>query len=345
MTHVRLAVATLAMLAGASLPLAAQNLGDLDGDGVPNVQDRCPNTPRGARVDASGCPVTGTPAAPAGQPQATPTTPGAAAQPGAAATPSGKQPRPTPTLVRSPGAAPSGNQPAGQPSAPTQTPAPAVQAQPGAALVTPQAAVTPPAAAPAATGAFTAGLAMQPFSGTTSDERLEFGRTLARNLDSTIATMVGIFRNTTGQPTPGASAPNVLSGRERERWARCRDLHFDLTTYEPAVGSFLEGLEDAPAIERAATALDSALSALDATSECDNVSSMITAPDRWDPWSQQYSTAARRFYSNWYAQVRGIHERDRAFVIALNTVLPTGRRLPVPPGLPRNPPYAGASVR
>ena len=342
MTHVRLAIAAIALLAGASLPLSAQNLGDLDGDGVPNVRDRCPNTPRGSRVDANGCPATAAPAAPAGQPQATPTTPGAPAQQGAVAPPSGKQPRPTPTLVRAPGVAPAANQPAAQPSAPTQ--APAVPAEPGAALVTPQAAVTQPTA-PAASGAFTAGLAAQPFSGTTSAERLEYARTLARNLDSAITVLVGVFRNTTGQPMPGASGPTALSGRERERWARCRDVHFDLTTYEPAVGSFLEGLEDAPALERAASALDSALSALEATAECDNVSSMISAPDRWDPWAQQYATSARRFYSNWYAQVRGVHERDRAFVIALNGVLPAGRRLTVPPGLPRNPPYAGASIR
>jgi OOP family OmpA-OmpF porin len=30
---------------------------DSDGDGVPDVKDRCPNTPRGVKVDASGCPL------------------------------------------------------------------------------------------------------------------------------------------------------------------------------------------------------------------------------------------------------------------------------------------------
>ena len=30
--------------------------GDADGDGVPDSKDRCPNTPRGAVVDANGCP-------------------------------------------------------------------------------------------------------------------------------------------------------------------------------------------------------------------------------------------------------------------------------------------------
>ncbi len=30
---------------------------DTDGDGVPDKRDRCPDTPRGARVDANGCPI------------------------------------------------------------------------------------------------------------------------------------------------------------------------------------------------------------------------------------------------------------------------------------------------
>lgn len=30
---------------------------DSDGDGVPDVKDRCPDTPRGVKVDASGCPL------------------------------------------------------------------------------------------------------------------------------------------------------------------------------------------------------------------------------------------------------------------------------------------------
>ncbi len=32
---------------------------DTDGDGVPDKRDRCPDTPRGARVDADGCPLDG----------------------------------------------------------------------------------------------------------------------------------------------------------------------------------------------------------------------------------------------------------------------------------------------
>ena len=35
---------------------AAPTDGDADGDGVPDSKDRCPNTPRGAPVNADGCP-------------------------------------------------------------------------------------------------------------------------------------------------------------------------------------------------------------------------------------------------------------------------------------------------
>lgn len=326
MTRCRIAFVVLGLVAGLSLPLAAQNLGDLDGDGVPNPLDRCPNTPRGVRVDATGCPVAAG-AQPAAQPQGAPTAPA----------PTGKQGRPTPTLVRPGAPTPSGAQP------PAGLPGPTVTAQPGAAVVTPQAAVTPPAA-PAAT-TFSAGLAMPPFPGGNDAGRLEYARTLAKNLDSAVVTLVGLFRNTTGQPLVGATAPTSLSTRERERWGRCRDLHWDLTTYASGLESILDALPANPALRRAAAALDTALTELDATAECDNVSSMISAPERWDPWAQQYTTSARRFYADWYAQVREAHERDRAFVMALNTALPPGRALPLPPGLPRNAPYAGAAVR
>jgi OOP family OmpA-OmpF porin len=38
------------------VPAAQAAEGDADGDGVPDSRDRCPNTPRGAVVDADGCP-------------------------------------------------------------------------------------------------------------------------------------------------------------------------------------------------------------------------------------------------------------------------------------------------
>jgi OOP family OmpA-OmpF porin len=37
--------------------LARQVESDSDGDRVPDAKDRCPNTPRGVKVDASGCPI------------------------------------------------------------------------------------------------------------------------------------------------------------------------------------------------------------------------------------------------------------------------------------------------
>jgi len=322
MTRTRISLAAVCLAGALAFPLAAQNPPDADGDGVADGVDRCPNTPRGVRVDANGCPVAGQAAQGAKAQRATPTLAGAPAA-GAAA------PK---ALVATPGAQPQTVQPAGQ-------------QQPGPAVVTPQAAVAQPAAAAPVSTAFTAGLALPPFSGGGEAQALEYSRSLARNLDSAVVVLVGLFRNTSGHPMPGVASPASLSARERERWARCRDVYWDLTTYASGMRSVRPLLPAAPALRQAAAALDSALAVLDATAECDNVSSMITAPDRWTPWAQQYTTTARRFYTDWYAQVREAHERDRAFVIALNTALPAGRALPVPPGLPRNPPYAGAAVR
>jgi outer membrane protein OmpA-like peptidoglycan-associated protein len=42
---------------GMSFMLGSKPLPDTDGDGVPNKRDRCANTPSGAQVDPTGCPV------------------------------------------------------------------------------------------------------------------------------------------------------------------------------------------------------------------------------------------------------------------------------------------------
>lgn len=256
-------------------------------------------------------------------------TPATANRPASTAAPAGSQPagaatkgaRPTPTLVGTPGTA----QPA---------------AQPPTGLVQPQAARSG-AAAPAA--AFTAGLGIEAYS--TDVEMGAYARRFAGLLDSVIVTLVGVFRNTAGQPMAGAAAPTALSQRERDRWNRCRDLHWDLQSFAAAARDLAEGIEEPPAAQRAAVALDSALMALDATGECDNVASMIAAPDRWTPWGRQYETSARRFYTGWYAQVREVHVHNRALILALNGVAEAGERIPVPPALPRTPPYAGAGPR
>jgi hypothetical protein len=241
--------------------------------------------------------------------------------------------------------------PVAQPAAPASpgsaANAGATAAQPAAgqpaAVVTPQAAQGAPAA-PAPSNAFTAGLGMPPFAGADAAARHEYLRTLARNLDSATVALVDLYRNTSGQPMAGATAPTALSARERERWTRCRNLYWDFNTFSSALQGVHDGITQA-SLARAVAALDTALTELDALSECDNVSSMISAPERWDPWAQQYESAARHFYADWYGQVREAHEKDRALVVALNLVLPANRALPVPPGLPRNPPYAGAGVR
>jgi len=232
---------------------------------------------------------------------------------------------------------------AGQ-AAPTTQPGPAVAqpvAQPPAqaAQVTPQAAhpVAPPAAA------FTAGLAMPPYGGTTSDAALDYAARFGRLLDSAIVTLVDIFRNTSGQPMEGAGNPSDLSGRERDRWSRCRNVYWDLATFASAVETLRRTLPANPALLQAAADLDTAFAASQAVSECDNLASMIAAPDRWTPWGDQYRTAAQHFYRDFYGQVREVHERDRALVNALNEILPPTRRIAVPPGLQRNAPYAGAA--
>jgi hypothetical protein len=309
-----------AFLVACSGALAAQqqppappptNLGDLDGDGVPNLRDRCPNTPRGVAVDANGCPLSG--AAPADT--------------GRRATGAVKGRRPSPQLVGRPDTSRAG-------AVSPEAARPGAVAQPAA-----------PAAGAAAAAGFTEGLAIAPFTGTGEAARTEYARRMAQMLDSAIVTLIGVFRNTSGQPTAGATEPAAISRRERERWERCRALHWDLTTYTDAVAAIRDSLPSAATVQSAAASLDSALSALEATAECDNISSMIAAPERWQPWQAQYEAAARRFYSEWYDELREAHERDRSFVVALNTILPASRRLRVPPGLPRNPPYAGAAPR
>jgi hypothetical protein len=174
---------------------------------------------------------------------------------------------------------------------------------------------------------------MAPYSGATTQDALDYAGRLGHMLDSTIVTLVATFRNTSGQPMIGASSPATLSQRERDRWTRCRNLYWDLTTYAVAVGPLQHALAD----------LDTAFTRSVATEECDNVASMIEAPDRWTPWSDQYEAAARHFYHEFYAQVREVHEKDRAFVNALNRLLPSGRRVSPPPALPTNPPFAGAA--
>jgi hypothetical protein len=259
------------------------------------------------------------------------------------------QPATTPgqgkVLVPPPGAAQPAAGAAGAAAPAGQGAAAQGAAQPGAA-VTPQS--TRPSRTPAANpSAFTAGLAVPPFAGGSADSALEYASHLGKMLDSTIVVLVDVFRNTSGQPMVGAGSPAALSRREQDRWSRCRNLYWDLTTYVAAIRGLEPVVAENPALQQAAAALDSALdAALDsngAVAECDNVASMIAAPERWTPWQDQYETAARRFYRDFYGLVRDGHERDRAFVIAVNAALSAGRRIPVPAGLPRNPPYAGAA--
>jgi hypothetical protein len=257
----------------------------------------------------------------------------------------GKTIRPSPALMPT-------NQPPVTPTGPTAAIPRAGVTQPQG-IVTPQAAVPPPTSPPtapatpaASTGALTAGLGLQPFAGGDESARFDYARTLVRNLDSASVSLVNLFRGTSGQPNAGATEPATLSTRERERWMRCRDLYWDFTTFATGAQSVRAGVLPTSPLYRAAAALDTALDDIEALAECDNIASMISAPDRWTPWAEQYTNAARHFYADWYAQMREAHEKARAVVIALNAAPPAGRvAVPIPPGLPRTPPYAGAVVR
>ncbi len=234
---------------------------------------------------------------------------------------------------------------------PASAPPPGKTLQPGTGAAQGAPTVTPQAARPsgaAGTNTFTAGLAMPDFAGGSADAALEYATRFGRMLDSAVVFLVDIFRNTSGQPMVGAGSPAALSQRERDRWSRCRNVYWDLTTYAGAVHTLKPSLPPDQEVQQAAAALDTALAALASptgspVAQCDNLASMIAAPDRWTPWQDQYEAAARHFYRDFYAQVRAAHERDRAFVNAVNAALPPGRRIPVPPGLPPNPPYAGAT--
>jgi len=187
----------------------------------------------------------------------------------------------------------------------------------------------------------TAGFWLPAFSGAPNVDVLEYARTLTIRLDSAINALVDVFRNTTGTPVIGASAPNILSTREKGRWQRCRLLHFDLGSLG-AGAAFLKDTVAAPTLARAAVALNDAFTAQVATAECDNVVSMVEAPERWAPFQQSYENSARIFYRDRYTQLRALHEADRGFALALNAFLPAAHQFPIFPALPPTPPTIGA---
>ncbi|HUK61801.1 MAG TPA: hypothetical protein VLV15_00670, partial [Dongiaceae bacterium] len=134
----------------------------------------------------------------------------------------------------------------------------------------------------------------------------------------------------------------VLSSRERGRWERCRLIHYDLQSFREEVGLLKDSLAASPTLERALRSTDGAFQALRATAECDNLVSMIEAPDRWEPWQQSYEASARTFYRDWYGQLRAVHESDRGVARALNQMLPPARQFPIPPAISTSPPTIGA---
>lgn len=285
----------------------------------------------------AAAPAAGAPTVPAGQQ--------AQQQAAAHQPPAAGQGQPSQGQAAAQGAAPSGAAPSGA-AAPAAA-APAAGAPAGAAVSAPsgdrpagqaepqpQAQPTTPRAPVAA-----AGFSVEPYSGSSQAELALYARHVAQRLDTAIVALVNVFRNTSGAALAGASSPSVLSSRERGRWSRCRVLYFDLASYTDAVALLRDSLSANVEAQHAATDLAEALEAAQSLAECDNIGSMIEAPDRWSPWQRSYETSAGNFYRSWYTQVRAVHEADRALARALNAALPAARRIPDIPGLPPNPPY------
>ena len=218
---------------------------------------------------------------------------------------------------------------AAAPGQPAGGAAPAAGAQPAAAA-------PPPAAAAPSDPSLSAGFAVEPFEGEGEDAALAYAKSLVTKFDTLALRLRDVFVNASGAPVVGASAPNFLSSRERNRWSQCRRFHFDLATYAASAQDLRERIQGSAALERAAGSFDDALQGITATSECDNVVSMIEAPDRFAPWEQSYQASARGFYQSWYAQLRAAHEAARAFGRALAAL---GQPLGMIPALPSTPPH------
>ena len=332
---------------------------DSDRDGVPDVRDRCRNTPVGTRVDATGCPAPAQQAQ-AGPPPAVPTA--AAPAPAAAAPVVANQAQPSrPTISAQPvtvvAPAPIG-QPsgaadpnAGKPATPPRAGPPAVATPgpvtPGVTVPAVEAAAAPPGpAAPrrSAAPAVTAGFFMPPFAGSGEAERLDYLRSMAVRLDSALRGLVAVFAGTTGSAIL-AEDPTRLSQRVRDRWARCDGHYLDLTSFSDAVQLIKDSLPNNPLVRRAADGLDNALREMAALRECDNIVSMVNRPQDFNPWGQYYEASTRNFYREWYTQLRAVHEADRTFARQLNGVLAADRAIPPLTALPTAPPIAGAMVR
>jgi len=191
---------------------------------------------------------------------------------------------------------PPANPPTNRPAnAPPTAVTPALVAAPP--ITTPAATPSAPLAAPAAVDpSATAGFSVPNYPAGTAAARLDYARMLALRLDSAVVALVEVFRGTTGRPLPGATSPNLLSAREKRRWAQCRLIHLDLGTMSDAVQEMKDSMPGGASLSRAALNLADAFATLVATGECDNVGSMIDAPDRWTPWQSNYESSVGTFF-------------------------------------------------
>jgi hypothetical protein len=298
--------------------------------------------PKAGGAPPAGLPLPAgvTPTLPGARPAGAATNPpaGAAAQQpaGQQAPPQGAQPQvsvpqvPPPVAAAPAGAAQQAAQPPTQPAAPLARPA----GQAAAPVTHPPAAANPAAAA--ADPNLTAGYAVAPFSGTGDAAVLAYAGELVTKFDTLALRFRDVFVNASGAPVGGATSPSFLSSRERNRWMQCRRFHFDIGSYAGATADLRERMPAHAALQRALETFDDALQGVLATAECDNIVSMIEAPDRFTPWQQSYEESARNFYQTWYGQVRAAHEAARAFARALAQA---GQNVGLIPGLPATPPH------
>ena len=185
---------------------------------------------------------------------------------------------------------------------------------------------------------------VDPVRPTSDSAWLEQGVLLVGRLDLAARRLADVFRNSAGVPIAGAESPALLSGRERFRWAVCRQIVAALGSHARAAHELSAAplrLARGAKASQAAQALEQALRGTDALRACEGLARMMEARGQVRDWESAYTSAATRFYAGWYAELRGAHEAARALGQAVRSLLPPERAFDVPPVLPPTPPTIG----
>jgi hypothetical protein len=187
-------------------------------------------------------------------------------------------------------------------------------------------------------------LSVEPLRPASDSAWLEQAALVVDRLDQTARGIMELFRNTAGVPLLGATSPDMLSGRERFRWDMCRRFTSALVSHAVAARNLAAvplAQSNGAAASQAVRTLAQALSATDALDECEWLSQLISSPERAPDWGAAYTSAATRFYANWYPDVLRIHEAARTLAQPVRALLPPERPFDVPPALPPTPPTIG----